>query len=202
MGGDIEARSTLGKGATFTVRLGLPWVGMDIEAPRGAGLEAAERDQDGFDALRVLVAEDNEINQLVIRTLLQQVGVEPLIVANGRLALDAWATASWDVILMDVQMPEMDGPTTARLIRERESQTGRARTPIVALTANAMTHQVAEYVAAGMDDHVAKPIEASRLFEAIKQAMGQADPAEAATDGVRPYATTVAPRLVKLSVNR
>jgi CheY-like chemotaxis protein len=81
---------------------------------------------------------------------------------------------------MDVQMPEMDGPTATRLIRERERQTGRARTPIVALTANAMTHQIAAYVAAGMDDHVAKPIEAARLFSALEHALRQTEPAATA----------------------
>jgi PAS domain S-box-containing protein len=186
MGGDIEAWSALGEGATFTVRLGLTWIGPDVEAPRAAEAEDAERGQISFDALRVLVAEDNEINQLVIKTLLQQVGVEPFLVANGRLAVEAWATAPWDVILMDVQMPEMDGPTATCLIRERERQTGRLRTPIVALTANAMTHQIAAYVAAGMDDHVAKPIEASRLFSALEHALQQAETAGAAADHAAP----------------
>jgi PAS domain S-box-containing protein len=192
MDGAIEARSTLGEGATFTVRLGLPWVGPDVEQPHAAETADAERGQAGFDALRVLVAEDNEINQLVIKTLLQQVGVDPFIVGNGRLALDAWASDAWDLILMDVQMPEMDGPTAARLIRERERQTGRARTPIVALTANAMTHQIAEYVAAGMDDHVAKPIEALRLFEAIEQALAQAEHAQAGAEGAQSAPVNVA----------
>jgi PAS domain S-box-containing protein len=175
MSGDIEVQSALGHGATFTVRLGLPWVGPDVEGPHTAGVESAQGDQDGFEALRILVAEDNEINQLVIRTLLQQVGIDPVIVGTGKLALKAWAAGAWDLILMDVQMPEMDGPTATRRIRAEERQTGRARTPIVALTANAMAHQVAEYVAAGMDAHVAKPIEASRLFSAIEQAVGQTE---------------------------
>jgi CheY-like chemotaxis protein len=68
---------------------------------------------------------------------------------------------------MDVQMPVMDGPTATRIIREREATSGRARTPIIALTANVMSHQVLEYVASGMDGHVAKPIEAGKLFEAL-----------------------------------
>jgi signal transduction histidine kinase/AmiR/NasT family two-component response regulator len=195
MGGDIEARSALGEGATFTVRLGLPWVRMDVEEPRAAGAEESDGAQDGLPALRVLVAEDNVINQLVIRTLLQQVGVDPVIVANGRLALEAWATDPWDIVLMDVQMPEMDGPTATRSIREQERQAGRARTPIVALTANAMTHQIADYIAAGMDGHVAKPIEASRLFEAIERALAQAETAKAEWDGAQSGAEAIAARL-------
>jgi CheY-like chemotaxis protein len=80
---------------------------------------------------------------------------------------------------MDVQMPVMDGPTATAVIRRREAAEGRARTPIVALTANAMDHQVAEYAAAGMDGFVAKPIEAGRLFAAL-QAVLTAKPDEAA----------------------
>jgi CheY-like chemotaxis protein len=92
-------------------------------------------------------------------------------VADGKAALAAWEAGDWDVILMDVQMPEMDGPTATRRIREREAITGRARTPIVALSANAMSHQVAEYMQAGMDGFVPKPIEVARLFAAIEEAI-------------------------------
>jgi CheY-like chemotaxis protein len=72
---------------------------------------------------------------------------------------------------MDVQMPEMDGPTATGAIRAREAELGRARTPIVALTANAMRHHIAEYAAAGMDAFVAKPIEAARLYAALQAAL-------------------------------
>ena len=90
--------------------------------------------------------------------------------------LIAPARSRYDAILLDVQMPLMDGPPAARHIRERERQTGRRRTPIIALTANAMTHQVADYLAAGMDGFVAKPIEVSRLFEALEAALNPAEP--------------------------
>jgi CheY-like chemotaxis protein len=118
--------------------------------------------------LRVLVAEDNAVNQLVLKTLLAQVGVQPEIVADGHAAVDAWTREPWDLILMDVQMPGMDGPTAARAIRAAETKTGRARTPIVALTAKVMPHQISAYVDAGMDAHVPKPIEASALFSALR----------------------------------
>ena len=81
---------------------------------------------------------------------------------------------------MDVQMPVMDGPNACALIRGREALEGRARTPIIALTANAMAHQVAEYMAAGMDGFVPKPIEVGRLFEALQQVLEAAGEAEAA----------------------
>jgi CheY-like chemotaxis protein len=81
---------------------------------------------------------------------------------------------------MDVQMPRMDGPTATRFIRDRERAQGRPYTPIIALTANAMTHQVSEYRASGMDGFVPKPIEVGRLVEALREALASADTGQVA----------------------
>lgn len=89
--------------------------------------------------------------------------------------------SEWDVILMDVQMPVMDGLSATRAIRCAEAGTGRARTPIIALTANVMSHQITEYVAAGVDGHVAKPINVNELFTAIDGALARSDPRAAST---------------------
>jgi CheY-like chemotaxis protein len=121
--------------------------------------------------LRVLAAEDNAINQLVLRTLLGQAGVDLLVVEDGAKALEAWRRQKWDLVLMDVQMPVMDGLSAARAIRQEEALHGLAATPIIALTANAMAHQIAEYVAAGMSSFVAKPIRVEELFEAMQAAL-------------------------------
>ena len=164
MGGAIRAESTPGAGSTFTVTLPLMWVG-EVLAPAAAKPPATAF---GARPMRVLAAEDNAINQLVLRTLLAQVGVEPVVVDDGQAAVAAWAAEPWDLILMDVQMPVMDGPTATRAIRAAEMVSGRPRTPIIALTANAMAHQVADYIAAGMDGHVAKPIEAAALYAALQ----------------------------------
>jgi len=173
MGGAVRAESALGSGATFTVELPLPRLGA---APAKSARPAAARPVAPVEgvSLRVLAAEDNSMNQLVLRTLLEQIGVEPVIVGNGRDAVAAWAREPWDLILMDVQMPEMDGPTATGVIRARERAERRSRTPIVALTANAMAHQVAEYLHSGMDDFVAKPIEAGRLYAVIQSAIEKA----------------------------
>ncbi|HEY3888017.1 MAG TPA: ATP-binding protein [Caulobacteraceae bacterium] len=169
MGGVIEVDSELGRGSTFTVTLPMPRVG---EAKPATPLPSPDvQHMESSPGLRVLAAEDNTVNQLVLKTLLHQIGVEPVVVGDGADALEAWEAGHWDAILMDVQMPVMDGPTATRRIRERERETGRPRTPIIALTANAMSHHVAEYLAAGMDDHVAKPIEAGRLFQALQAAI-------------------------------
>jgi CheY-like chemotaxis protein len=168
MGGDIFAASAAGEGATFTVRLPLEHVG---HVPTLPDLAEPEETSAHVTPVRLLVAEDNRANQLVIDTLLRQAGIAPVIVADGRAAVAAWEDGPWDLILMDVQMPEMDGPTATSIIRRRELDNGQARTPILALTANAMDHQLAEYRHAGMDGLVAKPIEIDKLFSAISNAI-------------------------------
>jgi len=169
MGGSISVESTLGGGSVFTVELPLEWVG----APSGMGelAEDAAMELGGERKLRVLAAEDNPVNQLVLKTVLAQLGLWPTLVSDGAAALAAWETDSWDLILMDVQMPVMDGPTAVREIRARERALGLPRTPILALTANAMTHQTSTYREAGMDGVVAKPINIADLFAAINTAL-------------------------------
>jgi len=173
MGGRIEAVSEPGQGSMFTLALPLARAWAAGEAPVVDGRRAeAER----MGALHVLAAEDNAVNQLVLKTLLAPAGIAPTLVGNGREALNAWETQDWDLVLMDIQLPEMDGIEAARAIRARERETGRARTPIIAVTANAMTHQVAEYEAAGMDGVVAKPVDARALIEVMERALTRIPP--------------------------
>lgn len=183
MGGSISATSAPGMGSTFTARLPLPQVARQAVQPRSAARERKRAEASADMAsrpARVLAAEDNVMNQLVLKTLLAQIGVEPVIVADGKAAVAAWEREAWDLILMDVQMPVMDGPTATARIRARERSEGRARTPIVALTANAMSHQISEYLQSGMDAFVAKPIVAGRLYEALQAALdGKAEPGAA-----------------------
>jgi signal transduction histidine kinase/ActR/RegA family two-component response regulator len=172
MGGSIRAASEVGRGSTFTVILPIDRV--DARAVDAASLSAETASPCIGGAIRVLAAEDNIVNQLVLKTLLQQAGLDPVIVANGAEAVAAWRDDAWDVILMDVQMPVMDGPTATLTIRDLEASEGRARTPIIGLTANAMAHQVAEYRAIGMDAVVIKPIEVDKLFAALQSVLSGA----------------------------
>jgi signal transduction histidine kinase/CheY-like chemotaxis protein len=169
MGGVIEASSELGRGSIFTLIL-------PLERAAGAAKVAEGRsaETEPLAELRVLAAEDNATNQLVLKTLLAAAGITPTLVVNGREAVTAWESQAWDVVLMDIQMPEMNGIEATRAIRLRELETGRARTPIVAVTANAMTHQLVEYEAAGMDGMVAKPVDIAVLFNVMEQVLAQA----------------------------
>ena len=164
MGGTLRMDSAPGKGSTFVFRL--PFA--RAEAADNAAPEVAD---DDIRALRILAAEDNATNAFILRALLEPAGVELRTVANGREAVDAFHADDFDLILMDVQMPVMNGIEATRAIRERESQHRLTPTPILALSANVMSHQILEYELAGMDGVVAKPVDAGKLIEAIAAVM-------------------------------
>jgi signal transduction histidine kinase/CheY-like chemotaxis protein len=128
--------------------------------------------------LSILVAEDNEINALLARALLTKLGHRPAIAGNGEMAVDMWTTARaagapYDLVLMDVQMPEMDGFEATAAIRARERDTGR-RVRIVAMTAHAMNGDRERCLACGMDGYVSKPIDREDLVKAVEQPDGAA----------------------------
>jgi PAS domain S-box-containing protein len=169
MNGEIRVESRLDAGAEFVVSLPL-----ERRQTRDKA-ELAESDVDlseAHESLRVLAAEDNATNQLVLKTLLREVGIEPHIVWNGQEVVEAWRDGQWDIVLMDIQMPGMDGLEATRVIRAIERREGRKRTPIIALTANAMAQHKANYLKAGMDALVAKPINFAWLLDAMNSALG------------------------------
>jgi CheY-like chemotaxis protein len=112
------------------------------------------------------VAEDNIINQTLVVRLLQKMGHIPTTVVNGREVLEALQRESFDVVLMDVQMPEMDGLSATKEIRKAERETGN-HVPIIALTANAMKHDEDTCLEAGMDSYLAKPVSGRKLSAAL-----------------------------------
>lgn len=187
MEGDVVYAPADGPGSVFTFHLDAvrsdPPARTDAET-FGQGFE--DVGQTSAD-LRVLAAEDNAHNRLVLQLMLEQVGIVPVFAETGRMALQLWEAQTFDIILMDIQMPEMGGIEATRLIRSAETAAGRSRTPVIALTANAMTHHVQECLDAGMDAHVAKPILPELLFAAIDAALeataGAAAPAAAGPHG-------------------
>ena len=167
MGGSITVESTEGHGSTFAVDLPLERGQLREREP----VQAAAPTDVEEGALRLLAAEDNPTNQQVLEAVMGALGVDVDIVPDGQMAFEAWRDGAYDLVLMDIQMPVMDGIDAARAIRVAEREMGRPRTPILALTANALSHQVDEYMAAGMDGHIAKPIEIAKLYDAISRAL-------------------------------
>ena len=116
---------------------------------------------------RILVAEDNRVNQIIIERILVQAGYTVELVADGQLALTQLDSDEYELVLMDVRMQGLDGLDATRQVREREVHKGQERMPILALTANVLPEQVAECLAAGMDDVLSKPIDNAHLLAQV-----------------------------------
>lgn len=116
--------------------------------------------------MRILVAEDDPTIRQLMAILLTRAGIDCVTVENGRSAIEAWEQETFDVIVMDVQMPVMDGLTATRMIREMEVQRG-GHIPIIAVTAHAMAEDREQCLASGMDDYLSKPIDVEQLFSIL-----------------------------------
>jgi signal transduction histidine kinase/AmiR/NasT family two-component response regulator len=178
MRGDIDVESTPGVGSAFRVILPLRFVGRAAPAAEAPAAAPAQSAGAQARALRILAAEDNAINQKVLDALLAPLRAQLALVGDGQAAVEAWRAQSFDLILMDIQMPGVSGVAACEMIRAEEKARGLPGIPIVALSANAMSHQVNAYLAAGMTAHVAKPIDAGALYQAIEDAVAASDQAK------------------------
>ena len=174
MGGEISAESTPGNGSTFRVVLPLARkTPLEVyDADRHAGPIVADGcpapAAGGLEGLRVLLAEDHPVNRRVVQLILEPFGVKLTTVENGLEAVDAFAAGTFDLVLMDMQMPIMDGLAATRALRKHEAEhPARPRSAIVVLSANAMRQHRLDAEAAGADLHVPKPVTATRLVEGM-----------------------------------
>ena len=173
MGGRIDVASEPGQGSTFWVELPFGVVA-DSPSSASAALPSATvtrlmslpgaADHPELAGLRVLLVEDNEVNQELAVALLERVGIQVTLAGDGRQALSCLKAGTFDCVLMDCQMPEMDGYTATRLMRQ-EAQW--ARLPVIAMTANAMAGEREKVLEAGMNDHVPKPVPVGELYRKI-----------------------------------
>ena len=186
MSGEITAQSRPGEGSCFTVSIPLSRtrsVAAHDAASDAAKARAAEQVSVavgptpwiGDAPLKVLLAEDHPVNQRVVQAILSGGGMEVTTVGDGAQAVEAFTAGAFDLILMDMQMPVMDGLTATRAIRAAEQSAGRPRTPLIMLSANAMAQHLQDAADAGADSHLAKPITPGSLMAAIEAAVQPAD---------------------------
>jgi PAS domain S-box-containing protein len=158
-GGTISVKSKVGKGSTFSFILSFNKTLEKADTEIGLNIEL----EAGFKDVKILVVEDIALNQLLMKTLLEDFGFEMEVAANGRIAVDMLRTTSYDIILMDLQMPEMNGFEATECIRQELKLT----TPIIALTADVTTVDVEHCKAVGMNDYISKPIDDKLLYGKI-----------------------------------
>jgi signal transduction histidine kinase/ActR/RegA family two-component response regulator len=178
MGGELGAEGVPGRGATFTLTLTLAAARRQVAAPGNADdppQDSSVRPPDSSGrAIRILLADDHETNRTVVRLILTAVGAELVCAENGAEALACFMSGPFDIVLMDLQMPVMDGLTAISLMRAHEAKVGSAATPVLVVSANALPEHVEAARAAGADGHVAKPITPPILIAAIEEILDRA----------------------------
>lgn len=167
-GGDIDVESVEGAGSVFMARF-VTDLAMDPQAANASTAGASGITE--ARACRVLLAEDNRTNQLVFKKLVRSATPTITVAGDGAEAVKAFEAEEFDLVLMDINMPNVDGVDATRQIRAFESTTGRSPTPVYALTANSMTHQIEGYLAAGMNGHLPKPLKKADLIDLLHRAV-------------------------------
>ena len=165
MDGTIDVSSTAGEGSTFIINLTFEL------APNQAGIEGNADEEENLNGLRILLAEDNELNIDIAQTLLEDYGAEVHVAENGSIALEKFKENEegyFNAILMDCMMPVMNGFEATKAIRELERPDAET-IPIIAMTANAFADDVKKCLDSGMNDHIAKPFEIGKVTQTVKR---------------------------------
>ena len=171
MGGDVDATSEQGKGACFTISFPVKCISVAATQAEAGQVNASEAESlVTMKPLSVLLVEDHEINRKLAQIMLQRMGHTFVLANDGQQALDCLDKEHFDVVLLDVMMPVMDGLTALKLWRERESQRGLSRTTVLMVTAHAMTGDRERFMAAGADGYVSKPMSEASLRKEINRA--------------------------------
>jgi signal transduction histidine kinase/CheY-like chemotaxis protein len=181
MGGSVSLRSTAGRGSVFTIKLHLQ-SSVEQDIPQRAAAPLAALGLASVRGKTVLLVEDNAVNAFISAASLESMGVASVHAVNGNEAVNLYRERRFDAVLMDCEMPVMDGFAATRLIREFEASSGQPRTPIIALTANALTGDREHCLQHGMDDYLSKPIELRQLGVLVAKWLGSESPAANGSD--------------------
>ncbi len=187
MGGEIACDSNPGQGSVFGFAIDLPPIADDVAPQAGPDGDVAAQDSAAQDAaadgeFMVLIVDDNATNRKVMELILDSVGIGHVSAEDGREGVEAMKSGAYDAVLMDIQMPVMDGFEATRRIREWEATTARPRAPILIVSANCLPQHVDKGLDAGADAHLAKPISATELVSALQSQIQMVDRAGEAVD--------------------
>ncbi|WP_176847122.1 hybrid sensor histidine kinase/response regulator [Roseicitreum antarcticum] len=164
MHGEVTLSSTKGVGTQVLITLPLP---MAQDTPLAVSETTSGQRNELLRGMRILAADDNRTNRMILGAMLAQLGASAVMVEDGHAALARFTAGTFDLVILDISMPGMDGVEVLQAIRAREASLGLQRTSVVAFTANAMSHQVQSYLEAGFDDCLTKPLKTERLNEAL-----------------------------------
>jgi CheY-like chemotaxis protein len=187
MGGVIAVDSTPQLGTTICVTLPLPAAPRTAPRPAvphraarsgaadtGAPDATARAQAPDLGGLRVLAADDNATNRLILNAMLSRMGIEAVVTEDGLRAVEAYVPGRFDLLLLDISMPEMDGLSALEALRAADAAAGLPPAPAIAITANAMSHQIAQYLDEGFNAHVGKPFRREELEAAIRTVLAKA----------------------------